>query len=400
MQAVVVAKPYTFIPPHRGDLWPALLKPLLPRLLRTDGIVSVECRGAGKLAASVAAGHGVMLTPNHSRPGDPFVIGALGHEVGRHLHIMASWHIFMQGRLQRFLLTRAGAFSIYREGLDREALKCAIQAIAEARRPLVLFPEGVITRHNDLLTPLMEGTAMIARSAAKQRAALPTPGKVVVHPVAIRYFFEGDLAATVAPILSDIEVRLSWRPHRELPPVERVAKIGGALLALKEIEYLGSPQPGDFPQRIRRLIDHLLCPIEDAVLKGRHEGDVVARVKLLRTALLPDLLAGQMSEAEIDERWKLLSQLYLAQQLAFYPEGYLSGSPTPERILETVERFEEDTTDKARVVPPIHAVVSVGEAIEVSQERVKGAEDPLMRAIREQLEGLLAASLSFRRKAA
>jgi 1-acyl-sn-glycerol-3-phosphate acyltransferase len=390
MQAIVVAKPYKFVPPYRGTFWPRVVRPLLPRLLRNEGFASVEFRGAEKLAASVRAGHGIMITPNHCRPGDPFAVAALGHSVGLHVHVMASWHLFMQGPVQRFLLPRAGVFSIYREGLDREALKCAIQILTDARRPLVLFPEGVVSRHNDLLNPLMEGTSMIARSAAKQRAALTPPGLVVVHPVAIRYFFEGDLRATVEPILEDIERRLSWEPSRSMDLIDRIRKIGGALLALKEIEHLGSPQSGNLDERIRHLIDHLLCPIEDAWLKGRHEGDVVARVKLLRTALLPEIIAGQLAEPELEARWRLLAQLYLAQQLAFYPQGYLSANATPERILETVERFEEDTTDKVRRVSPLRAVLSVGDAIEVTQERVRGAEDPLMKAIRDQLEALLA----------
>jgi len=349
----------------------------------------VECHGVGKLVASVSAGHGIMLAPNHCRPGDPFVIAALGHAVGRHVHIMASWHLFMQGRIQRILLPRAGVFSVYREGLDREALKCAIQIITEGRRPLVIFPEGVISRHNDRLNPLMEGTAMIARSAAKQRAAADPPGSVVVHPVGIRYHFEGDLTETIEPMLADIEKRLSWEPNRGMALIGRLARIGGALLALKEIEHLGAVGAGDLTGRVRSLIDHLLNPIEDAWLKGRHEGDVVARVKLLRTALLPDLVAGQLSEAERDERWKLLAKLYIAQQLAFYPEGYLDADPTPERILETVERFEEDTTDRVRAVSPLRAVVTVGDAIDVPQECTRGGEDPLMKDLREQLEALL-----------
>ncbi len=349
--------------------------------------MAIEFRGAAKLTASVAAGNAIMLAPNHCRPGDPFAVAALGHRVGLDVHVMASWHLFKQGAVQRFLLPRAGVFSIYREGLDREALKCAIQILADARRPLVLFPEGVISRHNDLLNPLMEGTSMIARSAAKQRGAA---GAVVVHPVAIRYLFEGDLAATVGPMLADIEKRLSWRVSTGAPLLERIAKIGGALLALQEIEQLGAAQQGSLDDRIQRLINHLLCPVEDELLKGRHEGDVVGRVKLLRTAILPEMVQGDLPEAELERRWGLLAKLYLAQQLAFYPQGYLSGSPSPERILETVERFEEDTTDVVRRIAPIRAVVSVGDAIAVSPDRVKGAEDPLMRAVRDQIMALLA----------
>ena len=394
MQPVVIAKPYKFVPPYRGNGWPTLLRPLRASLLRRHGVVAVECRGVERLRASVAAGHGIMLTPNHCRPSDPFVLASLGYAVGRHVQIMASSHLFMQGWLQRFLLRRAGAFSIYREGLDREALKCAIQIVADARRPLVVFPEGVISRHNDRLNPLMEGTAMIARSAAKQRA---TSGKVVVHPVAIRYCFEGELNDAVVPMLEAIEKRLTWGSQHDLPLVERVAKIGSSLLALKEIEFLGAPQPGDFEVRIQRLIDHLLCPIEEVWLKGRRETGVVGRVKALRTALLPDLVAGALSTEEHDRRWELLAKLYLAQQLAFYPAGYFHPMPTPERILETVERFEEDMTDNVRTVSPIRALVDVGEAIEASAERVRGGGgDPLMSGIQESIEGMLAFSLAER----
>ncbi|MBK9990774.1 MAG: 1-acyl-sn-glycerol-3-phosphate acyltransferase [Verrucomicrobia bacterium] len=400
MQPVVFAKPYKFIPPRRGVFWPSLLRPFQPRLLRSHGVVKVEYRGLERLRASVAAGHGMMLAPNHCRPCDPFVVAGLGYQVGRPVHIMASAHLFMQGRLQRFLLRRAGAFSIYREGMDREALKCAIQITAEAKRPLVLFPEGVISRHNDRLNPLMEGTAMIARSAAKQRAAAGG-GRVVVHPVAVRYVFDGDVEATVGPMMADIEHRLTWKTQSGLPLVERIAKIGVALLALKETEFLGAPQTGDLSGRIQRLIDHLLCPIEEQWIKGRRETGVVARVKALRSALVPDLVAGSLAETETAKRWDLLSRLYLAQQLAFYPAGYFRPEPTPERILETVERFEEDMTDKVRTVSPIRALVDVGEAIEVSPERVRGAEgDPLMLGIQTSLEAMLASSLVERHRGA
>jgi len=222
----------------------------------------------------------------------------------------------------------------------------------------------------------------------------------VIHPVAIRYMFEGNLGITVEPMLAAIEERLGWRTRGDLPLRERVVRIGGALLALKEIEHGGTPQPGGIDERVRRLIDHLLGPIEDAWLKRRQDGDVVARVKRLRTALLPDLVAGQLSEGEAEQRWTLLAQLYLAQQLACYPGNYLNGNPPPERILETVERFEEDLTDKVRQVSPLRALLDVGDAIEVAPERVRGGEDPVMTAIHEQLESMLRASLAERRPGA
>ena len=394
MQNVVIAKPYRFVAPHRGKLWWHLFRPLLPLYLRkSHGIVAVENRGVDRLRASLDAGHGVMLAPNHCRPPDPMVLGHLSYEIGRPLYVIASWHLFMQNAFQTYLLPRLGVFSIYREGADREALKTAMQLTAEAERPLVIFPEGVISRHNDKLNNLMEGTALMARGAAKQRASATPPGKVVVHPVAIRYRFDGDVRTTVEPVLRDIERRLSWRPREGATMEDRIAKIGGALLALKEIEHFGAPQSGAFEVRLQNLIDRLLVPLEAEWLKGRREKDIVQRVKLLRIAMVPEMAGGALPEAELQRRWGQLADVYLAQQIAFYPPDYLSADPTPERFLETVERFEEDLTDVARVHAPVRAFVEVGEAIEVSPERARSAEgDPLMAAVRDQLERMLAAS--------
>lgn len=394
MQNIVIAKPYRFVPPRNGRLWWHLFRPILPRYLRrAAGIARVELRHADRLRSSLQAGHGVMLAPNHCRPCDPMVLGELSYAVGCPLYIIASWHLFMQNRVQTFLLPRLGVFSIYREGSDRESLKTAMQLTAAAQRPLVIFPEGMISRHNDRLNHLMEGTALMARGAAKQRAAATPPGKVVVHPVAIRYFFDGEIATAAPPVLRDIERRLAWQPQDHLDVKERIARIGGALLALKEIEYLGAAQAGPMAERIERLIDRLLGPLETEWIKGRREKELIGRVKLLRMAIVPDMAGGGLDEAELQRRWRHLADIYLAQQLFCYPPDYLAANPTPERLLETIERFEEDLTDTTRVHAPLRALVEVGEAIEVTPERTRGADgDPLMPAIREQLEAMLAGS--------
>ena len=76
---------------------------------------------------------------------------------------------------------------------------------------------------------------------------------------------------------SDLEARLAWRPHRELPLTERVLKVGSAMLALKEIEYCGEPQGGQIVARVRQLIERILRPLEVEWLKERQSGDVVHR---------------------------------------------------------------------------------------------------------------------------
>lgn len=394
MQTIIIDKPYTFIRPRYSRFWHWIVRKLMPRQIRKEyGITTVECIGADKLRASFAAGHGIVIVANHCRPCDPMVLDSLAAEVKRPFHVIASWHVFMTSAIQRFMLPRVGGFSVYREGMDRESLKCAVKTVADGKFPLVIFAEGIVTRCNDRLVNFMEGPSFIARTAAKQRKE----GNVVVHPVFIRYFFEGDLQTTVTPVIEEIENRLSWQHQSLMPLLERIQKLGGGLLALKEIEYFQSPQPGTFRERLQRMIEHLLVPLEDQWCASRHDGDVMDRVKRLRTAILPEMVHGELSEAERTSRWRQLADCYLIQQLHCYPGDYIE-QPTPERILETVERYEEDLTDIARPHPPIRAVITVGDAIEVPTERQKHhATAPLSEEIRKQMETLLESTKAARR---
>ncbi len=240
MQNIVIDKPYVPVLPRRGRLWPALLALYIPKLLRKKfAVEKVECLHADRLTKSLGEGHGILLTPNHCRDEDPFLLGVLSRCVHSPFFIMASWHVFMQDRMQTFLLRRAGAFSIYREGIDQGAVNTAVEMLETAARPLVIFPEGLVSRTNDRLNELLDGTALIAHSAAKRRAKLDPLGKVVVHPIALRYRFQGDIKAAVETVLDDIETRLTWQKQTSFSMLERIYKTGGALLALKELEYLG-----------------------------------------------------------------------------------------------------------------------------------------------------------------
>jgi 1-acyl-sn-glycerol-3-phosphate acyltransferase len=389
MNTVVSDKPYVPVLPYHGTLWPRAMNLYIPRYLRRRyGTAKVEIVGADKLRASIAAGHGILITPNHCRDEDPFIISTLSREIGRPFFVVASAHLFMGSKLQAFLLRRAGAFSIYREGMDKQAVQTSIEILETAQRPLVIFPEGHISRTNDRLTPLLEGTALIARQAAKKRAK--ENKKVVVHPVATRYSFPFDVASAAARMLDEIETRLTWRPSRGLKLHERFQKVGAGLLALKELAYLSHTQEGTIPERITKLIDAILGPMETEWVNGNRDGHPVARVKRLRAAILPDMIKGDLSEEEKARRWRLLEDADLAQQLYHYPPGYVTEDAPKGRIIETVERFEEDLTGKVTVHGPVEAKVTVGDAIEVSTSReARGESDPLMATIEEQLRHML-----------
>jgi hypothetical protein len=110
-------------------------------------------------------------------------------------------------------------------------------------------------------------------------------------------------------------------------------------------------------------------------------------VRALRKAIVPELAEGGLSDAERDRRWGQLNRLNLAQRLSLYPPGYLDGNPSTERVLETVERLEEDLTDVATVHRPIAATVSVGEPIVVTADGPRPSA--LTNDVRDRIETLL-----------
>ena len=164
------------------------------------------------------------------------------------------------------------------------------------------------------------------------------------------------------------------------------------VLRLKEIEYFGQVRSGHLYERVEKLVEDVLSPLEEEWEIKEKAANAVGRVKDLRTAILRDMVHGNISDEERQRRWQQLAACYYAQQISHYPRDYVTlGKNVPEHVLETVERFEEDLTDHARPHGPMHAVVQIGEVIEITGKRERRAgTDPVMKAIKSQLTSMLA----------
>ena len=391
MQNVFVEKPYKFVPRLKSSWqqrfllkWPGLFE---RTLRKREGVIDHEVRNVSRLQKSIDEGHGIILTPNHPRTADPMAMYHLSRATKTPFYTMASWHLFNQGWLSRRVMRYMGAFSVNREGLDRQAIDEAIEILVDAERPLLVFAEGTTSRTNDQLMAFMEGPAFIARTAAKRRAK-KTGGKVVAHPVAIKYFYQGDIRKTANEVLCDIEKQLTWRPQNDIPIVQRLAKIGDAMLRLKELEYeIEVSADATLRDRQSNLVNHLLFPLEREWLSGERPDDGVAvRIKNLRSQIFPEISRDEVTDAERVRRWKQMEDSYLAQQIDCYPDRYVAQFPSVDRILETCEKFEEDLTDRARIHGDLKVVLDVCDPIEVETKRDKSApEDPLIAKIKEEL---------------
>jgi 1-acyl-sn-glycerol-3-phosphate acyltransferase len=390
---VIVDKPYRFVPPHRGNLWPSFIQRFRLvdfYLARHDGVVDYECRHLDRLRDSIDAGDAILLAPNHCRYSDPLVLGWPARMLGVHVFAMASWHLFAKSRFDAFAIHKMGGFSIFREGADRQSLETAIEILVDAVRPLILFPEGTTNRTNDVLQPLLDGVAFIARTAAKRRAK-QNGGRVVVHPVAIKYLFMGDIQQWGDLAVSKMESAIGWRPMNDQPLLQRIRRLAEAMISIHEVRYLGRTTHQPLPQRRDGLVRHLLDQAESQhELAPDPNLGPLGRVRRLRSTLSAELLQSQEA-AHRQRLYHTIDAVELSQQLYSYPDRYLFQFPTTDtQILETVERLQESLLGKADHPGPLKAIIECGEAIEVPCDRApRGETDPLMTAIQGQLTSML-----------
>ncbi|MCP4096522.1 MAG: hypothetical protein GY748_09810, partial [Planctomycetaceae bacterium] len=150
------------------------------------------------------------------------------------------------------------------------------------------------------------------------------------------------------------------------------------------------PQFGAIPARLQKIIDSILVPLEEEWIEGVREGSLIGRIKRLRFVILRDMIQDNVTEEERDRRWIHLNDMNLAQQLGHYPPHYVKSKPTPERLLETVEKFEFDLTGSTRIHRPMSATVRIGSAIPVPTKRDRQYKhDSVMVAVEQQLHELL-----------
>jgi 1-acyl-sn-glycerol-3-phosphate acyltransferase len=379
---------YEFRPPRPSAFWAWALTPLRQRILRRMYRLSrIEHRGEDYLRRALDDAGNVMFAVNHPAHGDPFVILDVMHRLRVPCCYLAAWQVFTGfAGLKGFAFQRLGAFSIDREGTDLRAFRTAVDVLSDSRRSLVIFPEGEVYHLSDRVTPMREGAAMIALTAAKRRAKAGMPPLRIV-PCALRYRYLDDPSPSLHGVMERLERRIHWRPASETPLAERIYRYADAVLTLKEMEYLRERGAGTIPQRIARLSEHILRGIESKRLGRVADETIPVRVKNLRAAMLKDLSPAAATDEpgpspgpdapSADVRAAMqrdFDDLHLVTQMFSYPGDYVVERPTIERIAETLDKFEEDALGAhyagSRVAR--RAMVSFGEPIEVGGDAAGG----------------------------
>ncbi len=388
--------PYRMAPPPRR--WLPKLSPWLVRMTRGNRVrralkecqlSNVDVRNAEVVRQAIDAGKGVLITPNHPTHADSYTIFAASDACGSPFYYMATWHVFdSKGKIGQWMLQKLGAFSIDREGTDLEAVKIARGILREKPQPLVIFPEGEVYHCNDRITPFREGAAAIAMFSARKPKR-----PIVAIPAALKYRYVDDPTSDLLEVMDQLEESIHWRPRPELALPERIYALGGALMALKELEYLGEVRSGSLPDRTDFLARQILARHEQKHGLENESKTIPERVKEIRRVALEAI--GELGEQpESDQRKELdnmLDEVFLVVQLFSYPGDYVLENPTVERLAETVDKFEEDVLKcySATVRGERQSTISFGEPIEVEYTRDRSASAELTSRLEERVQQLL-----------
>ena len=363
--------PYTFSPPKYSRFWAPFIYWISDTVYLHGHHKVAEvtvASGADALMQRYRNGDSLLIASNHSDHCDPHVLMHLSRRLKIPVHFMAMRQIFERDwGLRGKIMQRAGVFSIDREGTDLKAIKEAMRLVFEGEYPLVMFPEGEIYHLNEKLTPLNEGAATIMlRAARKLRKQNSGKGAAIV-PTAIRYNYIDDISASFPEALTRLERRIFWAPQVHLGVVQRIYKLGEALLSLKEKEYLDKSLPGDLASRLQEFREMLIRVPEEKYFGGVREGPHPERLRLLRGKIRNVILAAETPEpAALRECYRHLDRLHFAAQLYSYPGQYLRQKASPDRIAETIVKLEEDAYGKTLIKGRRRAEVTFCPPIDVA----------------------------------
>lgn len=335
--------PYTFRPPApRRWIRPAgLWVNRNVHLGRKYRISRIEATGFEEVRDLCAAGHSVMLAPNHSDHSDPHVIMEICARFGMTPCFMGAREIFETHPIAAWSLQSMGVFSVDRDGPDLSAIKTAIGLLEAGGEPLVVFPEGEIYHHHRRLDPLNEGVASILMKAA---ARLEGGKKAYLVPVALRFHHPQEVEATFRDRLSKLEDRIGWIPKPSMSVVDRIQRLATGVLALKETEFVGHAGTGIIQDRLSQLCEHLLSDVESRYPRDAKAATPPERVRALRYRIRRRLLDVE-HPPQAAERGVLLDDLdraFTALQAHSYIGDYLTAEPDIDRRAEMIMKLEED----------------------------------------------------------
>ncbi len=359
-------KPYRFFPPRRVG-WLARLLIVYNRYrytrryARIRSITTEIDPDVRRLAKTRAR---VLFVPNHPTHADAYVYLDALSRLGRTSLTLTAYDVFLRSAFNARVMQTMGCFSVDREGSDPQSMQCALDTLIAGRHALTIFAEGNVYLTNDRLTPLHDGSAMLAVRAVK---ALQPPDTLHIVPVSLKYSYIDDISADVLAKLEDFATQLGLPWDASLSPVDRLRAVAVAALHLQLAQLdRDLPQTDDLQQLIEHAALDVIAPLEtDLDIEPRPTDTPVDRVRRCRRAIHQT----RLDPARADEHASAIrcaDRAMLAYRILTYTPGYVADHPTLDRYAETVEKLIEDVSSAEQPpFAPRAAVVRFNPPIDV-----------------------------------
>jgi 1-acyl-sn-glycerol-3-phosphate acyltransferase len=366
-------QPYRFFPARRNALFAWLCGHINKRvhLPKRHSIDAVEVHGLDHVR-SLRPGQRVMFTPNHPTHSDPQVMLEAMRQAGVASQFMAAYDAFLRSRLNAYVMTRIGAFSVDREGLDSQALKHAHATLVQGKHALTIFPEGNVFLQNDLLAAFSEGPAFLALKAAGELAKQNS--SVLVVPVAIKATYVENVRDAVVNRLGSLAKSVDADVGKTDCLLERLRIVGHqALRRNQRMRGLPESSGGDPRNIIHNSVSGVLQRLEQKVgLQNIEHKSLLERVCRVRRAIhLVRIDENRTADHSAAASWA--DEALLAFKVASYLGYYVHRQPTLDRYAETVEKLDEDIHSRiAERIGRRRAFVKFGEPIDLSQFLANG----------------------------
>lgn len=365
------------------DFRPPLDSPLVIGLARTfRGLIlswkmknaEVRVVGDGIERLKQFKGKNCMICPNHSHRHDPEVMFIFSCLLGEEFNFIAAREVFdWNNGLNGWFLQHMGCYSVVRGAVDRESFKTTKRLLVEGKKKLVLFPEGEISRQNDVLLPLESGAAQLSFMALDELHKTKPDEPLYIWPVALKYTYKDNLTPLLAGLIERIETKLGIKCDGELSLYKRTRTASEVILKTLEAEYDLKPAPdADLNARISGLKSHILKTMAEVLhVSLPPGGSHLDWVRILRNTLddfiyddeeLPPY-QKKIHEEKEDKIKAFYNDLDRVVRFIAIYDGYLKPPITQERLLSVLELIESEIFDEARIKGPRLILITVGQPI-------------------------------------
>ena len=335
-------------------------------------VKSVKCEGEDNVSrlASDKRNRLIFLS-NHPTHSDSQVIVEAFRQAGVITNFMAAYDLFFrQSKFNRWVMQRAGSFSVDRESFNSEPIKEAVNILLKGKYHLTLFSEGRPYLQNDLLTPFQSGGAFIAASAQKRLDARGKGERILIVPTAIKLTHRKNCRDKILSMLDDLNKFLDITHDNKMKIEELIEQTAMALMerGLKSFGFALS-KGNTTEERQKYSGEMIVKSLENEMnIIPESGGNLNDRVIFIRGEIHKVMLAPN-DDSKLWALSRLRAQkIMLAMKILSYPLDYLKKKPALDRCGEMVERLMEDKQSEA--VPPYStrkAIVQFGDAFSLSE---------------------------------